>query len=44
MESLSAPVAGVLTPLDGLGRRERAEMQRGLAVLGRDLFGGEAVW
>ena len=43
-ESPSAPVAGVLTLLDGPGRREKAEMERGLALLGRDLFDGGAVW
>lgn len=38
-DGVSAPTAEVLTPLHGLGRREKAEMPRGLALLGRDLFG-----
>lgn len=42
--SLSAPLAGVLTLLDGLERREKAEMQGGFALLWKCLFGGGAEW
>lgn len=36
--SVSAPMAGVLALLSGMGKSEKAEIPRGLALVGGDLF------